>query len=97
MTEPSPSSGASAPDAVCSLDTFLAQKYDFIIVGGGTAGLAVAARLTENPNVTVGVLEAGQDRRGDPLVDTPGMFLGMLNQPDYDWQYMTTPQVSSPN
>ena len=87
-------SGSSAVDVVCSVETFLSQKYDFVVIGGGTAGLAIAARLTENPNVTVGVLEAGQDRRGDLLVDTPGLFLGMLNHPDYEWQYKTTPQVS---
>ncbi|KAL1954828.1 hypothetical protein VTO42DRAFT_558 [Malbranchea cinnamomea] len=81
-----------APDVVCSLETFKAQKYDYIIVGGGTAGLAVAARLTENPHVTVGVLEAGADHRGEMLVDIPGFFLQMLNHPDYDWQYKTVPQ-----
>jgi choline dehydrogenase-like flavoprotein len=33
-----------------------------VIVGGGTAGLCVAARLTENPDVKVGVIEAGANR-----------------------------------
>src|SRR6202034_678524 len=45
--------------ALCSIDDFLKHEYDFIIIGGGTAGLCVAARLTEIPNVQVGVLEAG--------------------------------------
>jgi choline dehydrogenase-like flavoprotein len=36
--------------------------------GGGTAGLAVAARLSENPDITVAVLEAGQWRPDCPLV-----------------------------
>jgi len=77
----------------CSRDTFLWHQYDFVIVGGGTAGLAIAARLTENPEIMVGVLEAGEDRRGDLLIDCPALFLGTFNHPDYDWQFKTTPQV----
>jgi GMC oxidoreductase len=76
-----------------SVDQFLKQSYDFVIVGGGTAGLAIAARLTEDPDVTVGVLEAGKNRLGDMLVDTPAMFLQMLGNPEYDWMMFTTPQV----
>lgn len=78
-----------------SVEQFLKQPYDFIVVGGGTAGLAIAARLTENPDVTVGVIEAGKNRLGDPLVDTPAMFLQMLGNPEYDWMMFTTPQVGS--
>lgn len=47
--------------ALCSVQEFTEQKYDYVVVGGGTAGLCVAARLTENPDVKVGVIEAGQD------------------------------------
>jgi GMC oxidoreductase len=78
-----------------SVEQFLDQSYDFVIVGGGTAGLAIAARLTENPNITVGVIEAGKNRLGDMLVDTPAMFLQMLGNPEYDWMMFTTPQVCS--
>lgn len=76
-----------------SVEEFLAQEYDFVIVGGGTAGLVVAARLTENPDVTVGVIEAGKNKLGDMLVDTPALFLQMLGNEDYDWKFYTTPQV----
>ena len=48
--------------ALCGVQEFCDQKYDYVIVGGGTAGLCVAARLTENADVTVGVIEAGADR-----------------------------------
>jgi choline dehydrogenase len=36
-----------------------APKYDFIIIGGGTAGLTLACRLSENPTLQVAVIEAG--------------------------------------
>ncbi|TFK24579.1 glucose oxidase [Coprinopsis marcescibilis] len=44
------------------------QTYDYIVVGGGLAGITVAARLAENPSVTVLVVEAGGDDRNDPRV-----------------------------
>lgn len=51
---------------------FAAKSYDYIVVGAGTAGLAVAARLSESGKYTVGVLEAGPAGFGDPLIDIPG-------------------------
>lgn len=78
-----------------SVDDFVQQSYDYIIVGGGAAGLTVAARLTENPDVTVGVIEAGKNRLGDPLVDTPALFTQMLGNKEYDWAFDTVPQVQS--
>ncbi|PWN46994.1 alcohol oxidase [Violaceomyces palustris] len=45
------------------------QSYDYIIAGGGLTGLAVASRLTEDPDVTVLVIEQGTDRTGDPRFD----------------------------
>lgn len=65
----------------------------YVIIGGGTAGLCVAARLSEDPNVTVGVLEAGGNRLDDPLVDAPNLFLQLWDKPEYDWCYKTAPQV----
>ena len=41
-------------------------------IGGGTAGLVVAARLSEDPHTTVAIIEAGTHHVNEPLVDTPG-------------------------
>jgi choline dehydrogenase len=51
---------------------FASKSYDYVIIGGGTAGLTLAARLTEDPNVSVGVIEAGQNRLADPNILVPG-------------------------
>ena len=85
--------GHHLPALLASADDFLKHHYDYVIVGGGTAGLVVAARLTENPDVTVGVLEAGKNRLDDPLIDVPAMLFQLYNNPEYDWTFMTEPQV----
>ncbi|SMQ54443.1 unnamed protein product [Zymoseptoria tritici ST99CH_3D7] len=78
-------------------EAFSSQTYDYLIVGGGTAGLVVAARLTEDSNVTVGVLEAGKNHLDDPLVDTPAAFKDMMMKEDYDWGFLTEPQKYNSN
>ena len=85
--------GDHMPALSSSAEEFLSHNYDYVIVGGGTAGLVIAARLTENPDVTVGVLEAGKNKLDDMFIDTPALFLQIFNNPDYDWQFMTEPQV----
>lgn len=64
---------------------------DYIIVGGGTAGLVLANRLTENPDIQVLVLEAGTDMTADPRVKTPGLWT-ILQGSELDWQYQSVPQ-----
>lgn len=66
---------------------------DYIICGGGTAGLAVASRLTEDENITVAVLEAGGNALNDLVVDAPSMYTQTWGNPNYDWDYKTVPQV----
>ena len=71
----------------------MAEGYDFIIVGGGTAGLVLASRLTEDPNISVLVVEAGADYREDPRAQTPAMH-ATLRKTDADWDFVAEPQVS---
>ncbi|KAI4154920.1 MAG: hypothetical protein L6R39_001317 [Caloplaca ligustica] len=77
-----------------SAAAFAASTFDYLIAGGGTAGLTLAARLTEDPTITVGVIEAGVDRSDDPKVLTPGLATSMWEDPDYDWIFKTLPQTN---
>jgi len=72
-------------------DEFVKKPFDFLVVGGGTAGLAVAARLSENPDFTIGVLEAGEPAFGDGSVDMPGLAGSALGT-GLDWKFETTAQ-----
>lgn len=66
------------------------EPVDFIIAGGGTAGCVLANRLTEDPSVTVLLLEAGgDDRRLE--VRAPAAF-SKLFKTDADWAYETLPE-----
>jgi choline dehydrogenase-like flavoprotein len=76
-------------------EDFASTKFDYVIIGGGAAGLVLAARLSEDKDVTVGVLEAGLDRSKNPLVMIPGLGIGLAGNPDLDWMFRTEPQVRS--
>ena len=69
------------------------MSYDFVIVGGGSAGSTMAARLTEDPNVSVCLLEAGGDGNGI-LVRAPAGVVAMLpGRPKINnWAFQTEPQ-----
>ncbi|KAH7312756.1 hypothetical protein B0I35DRAFT_356528 [Stachybotrys elegans] len=75
----------------------LDAPFDYIIVGGGTAGLVVGSRLSEDPDVRVLIIEAGGDRGADPLVLTPGLVAGVYGKDDYDWNFLSAPQPTLNN
>ncbi|KAL8961606.1 MAG: hypothetical protein Q9193_001865 [Seirophora villosa] len=72
-------------------EAFLSHDFTHIVIGGGTAGLVVASRLSEDPTITVGVLEAGPAALNEPRIDVPGR-LGETLFTEYDWHFETTPQ-----
>ncbi|KAJ7089030.1 alcohol oxidase [Mycena crocata] len=68
--------------------------YDYIVVGGGTAGLTVTNRLTEDKDVTVAVLEAGFNAEGLPEVFVPGLIGSGISFTTLNWAYATVPQTN---
>ena len=70
------------------------QEHDFVVVGGGTAGLTVASRLTEDPSVSVVVLQAGADHTEDPIINIVAQHFATFCDPKYDWDFRTVKQVS---
>jgi choline dehydrogenase-like flavoprotein len=62
---------------------------DFVIVGAGSAGCAIAARLSEDPDVSVILLEAGPTDR-DPYIHMPVGFFKMTDGP-LTWGFRTAP------
>jgi choline dehydrogenase len=66
------------------------MEYDYVVVGAGSAGCVLAARLTEDANVRVLLLEAGGSD-ASMRVRTPGL-VGLLWRTKFDWTFFTTPQ-----
>jgi choline dehydrogenase len=64
--------------------------YDYVIVGGGSAGCVLAARLSENPDTRVLLLEAGPEASADEI-EIPAAMSRLLRS-KYDWNYTTVPQ-----
>jgi choline dehydrogenase len=64
-------------------------KHCYISVGGGTAGSVLANRLSEDPDITVLVLEAGGEESGFPNVDIP-LLSTFFRYKEYDWNYYIT-------
>lgn len=70
----------------------IVSAYDFVIIGGGTSGLVVANRLSEIPNITIAVIEAGFSVLNNTNVSSVDGFTLGLNTA-IDWQYATTSQT----
>ncbi|KIJ42485.1 GMC oxidoreductase [Sphaerobolus stellatus SS14] len=71
------------------IDSLSGKTFDFIIVGGSTAGSVIANRLTEDPRFTVLLIEAGPK---NPEYRGTGVSGRLTNSP-YDWNFTTVPQV----
>jgi choline dehydrogenase-like flavoprotein len=66
-------------------------EFDYVVVGASSAGCALASRLTENPNVTVCLLEAG-GRDTSVLIGAPAGYVAMVPTKFNNYAYQTLPQ-----
>ncbi len=68
-------------------------NWDYVIVGGGSAGSALANRLSADPDAKVLVLEAGRtDSKWDVFIHMPAAFSFPIGSRFYDWRYETEPE-----
>ena len=93
-------SGNGTPPAVCpgcgadaSARVKVAMEFDYLIAGGGSAGCVLAARLSEDPAVSVGLIEAGGSGTGF-MIRAPAMVAAMVSgRPKINnWAFTTEPQ-----
>src|ERR1700710_2045658 len=71
--------------------THVTDPFDFIVVGGGSGGCAVASRLSEDPKTSVALLEAG-GKDDNWVVTTPGAMILMISGKLNNWAFDTVPQ-----
>ena len=69
----------------------MSETFDYVVVGAGSGGCAVASRLSEDPNVSVALLEAG-GKDDNWVVTTPGALILMVSGPVNNWAFDTVPQ-----
>src|ERR1700724_2184686 len=86
MDQPLKSPGASGPGG------WVTDTFDFVVVGGGSGGCAVAGRLSEDPKTSVALLEAGGGA-DNWVVTTPGALALMVPSKLNNWAFDTVPQA----
>ncbi|MFX6728667.1 lycopene cyclase family protein, partial [Acinetobacter baumannii] len=64
------------------------KSFDYIVVGGGSAGCTLAARLAEGRDLSVLLIEAGIKDR-DPSLAMPGAIVRNVANPKFNWGYHT--------
>ncbi|HAT35346.1 MAG TPA: GMC family oxidoreductase [Rhodospirillaceae bacterium] len=72
------------------------QSYDFVIVGGGSAGCVLANRLSEDPKNSVCLLEAGA-KDWTPLIHIPLGVMFLIDHKKWNWNYKTEGQSNASN
>ncbi|MEQ8442190.1 MAG: GMC family oxidoreductase N-terminal domain-containing protein [Alphaproteobacteria bacterium] len=68
--------------------------FDYVIVGGGSAGCVLANRLSADPNVTVCLLEAGGEDR-NPWIHIPAGYIKTMVDPSVNWLFETAPHPNT--
>lgn len=75
------------------MDVPVSESWDFVVVGGGSAGGVVAARLAEDHGASVLLLDAGGPARS-PMLRVPGAVGKLIGNPRFDWRYVSEPDAS---
>ncbi len=69
------------------------MKFDYVVVGAGSAGCVVANRLSADPSVSVCLIEAGP-KDSSPLIHMPFGVIGLIKEGKHNWGYNTEPQAA---
>src|SRR5262250_2493373 len=72
------------------------DTFDYVIVGAGTAGCVLAARLSEDRSSSVCLIEAGGEDR-HPFIHIPAAVGAAIARPHLNWRFMTAPQPNLHN
>jgi len=73
-----------------------ALQADYVIIGGGSAGCVLAARLSEDPKMSVVLIEAGGEDR-NPLIHIPAGYIKTMVNPTMNWLFESEPEATSGN